>query len=195
MAEAVLMRLKDPKTFNLNYSDWEYFIEAPNAIIVAYINPDETAIEVPEYIKGFRTQVMSSYYDSVSPFIGRYPTHVEPTSIDISKTNFYANNADYLFASCSIPTSLPSLPNGIISMRNTYEYCSNLTTTPTLPNTVTNMYGCFSSCSRLTSMPTIPRSVTEMSYAFYYASNLKTTTTIPNTVSNLYRAFEGCYNL
>lgn len=197
MAEAILMRLKDPKTFQLDYSSWEYFIEAPNAIITAYINPIATAIEVPEYIKGFRTQIRATPGELASPFTGgtNFRSSIDPVSIDISKTNIYNNGATALFYNCHTPTTLPSLPNGITSMTYTYAYCSNLRTTPIIPNTTTNMYSTFYQCSNLTTMPTIPRNVGNMMGAFQQCSNLKTTTTIPNTVNNLYHTFGYCYNL
>lgn len=55
MAESILMRLIDPKSLNIDYSMWDYYIEPPYAVIYGYMDEEEKNVEVPKTIKGYQT--------------------------------------------------------------------------------------------------------------------------------------------
>lgn len=109
------------------------------------------------------------------------------------------------------------IPDGIVSMENTFVDCVNLQEIAYLPNSVTTMMstfqGCtslksvpvklpenlklgtnaFFKCSSLTKAPILPEGLRSM-YGMFNASGI-TSITIPSTVTELGYAFKDCVNL
>ena len=104
-------------------------------------------------------------------------------------------NMFYTFASCSFLTTVPTIPNSVISMESTFYACMSLTTVPKIPNSVTSMSYTFEECQSLTTAPEIPDSVTKMNGTFLDCKSLTTAPKIPNSVTSMEDTFGLCTSL
>lgn len=102
---------------------------------------------------------------------------------------------DSLYKYCYVLPSALTLPEGVVSMRYTYERCRELENFPPIPSTVTRLDGCFWHCYKMQTAPTLPPAVTNLYYTFCYCTSLTSAPEIPATVTNMDHTFYGCENL
>ena len=102
---------------------------------------------------------------------------------------------DSLYKYCYVLTSALTLPEGVVSMRYTYERCREMETVPPIPSTVTRMDDCFWNCYKLQTSPTLPPAVTNLCYTFCNCTSLTSAPEIPATATNMDHTFYGCENL
>lgn len=102
---------------------------------------------------------------------------------------------DYLYKYCYALTSALTLPEGVVSMRSTYERCRELENFPPIPSTVTRLDNCFWYCYKMQTAPTLPPAVTNMHYTFCNCTSLTSAPEIPATATNMDYTFYGCENL
>lgn len=102
---------------------------------------------------------------------------------------------DYLYKYCYALTSVMTLPEGVVSMRNTYERCRELENFPPIPSTVTRLDNCFWYCYKMQTAPTLPPAVTNLHYTFSDCTAITSAPEIPATVTNMDHTFDNCENL
>ena len=65
MADALLMRLKDPKMFQDYSNEWSYAIESPYTVLYTYLGND-TDIIMPSVVSGHKTAISGYWLDGGS---------------------------------------------------------------------------------------------------------------------------------
>ena len=110
-----------------------------------------------------------------------------------------ATNMDYMFASCSILTTIPLIDTSkATSMRYMFSNCSKLTTIPLIDtSSCTSMYYMFQFCSHLITIPQLnTSSCTDMRYMFYRCYELTTVQQLDTSKATDTRdMFYQCYKL
>ena len=93
MADALLMRLKDPKMFQDYSNEWYYIIDSPYTVLHGYMGTD-TDIVMPSVVEGHKTALYNGWWTEYVFNISPY----QITSLTFPKDYIlYENSADYLF--------------------------------------------------------------------------------------------------
>ena len=71
MADALLMRLKDPKMFKDYSNEWDYFIESPYTVLYSHMGTD-TDIVMPSVVEGHKTTLYGGWFSEGTYHISPY---------------------------------------------------------------------------------------------------------------------------
>lgn len=90
---------------------------------------------------------------------------------------------------------MPTIPNSVQNMVQTFWGCGNLTQLSEIPNSINSLSYTFDGCNKLMEPPIIPNSVIEMSSTFNRCIRLVNAPIVPDSVENINNICNGCYNL
>lgn len=97
-----------------------------------------------------------------------------------------------MFEGCTALTAVNNIPDGVISMEETFQRCASLESMPQLPATVENLNSCFLGCTALRNTASIPESALSLKACFQGCTALKDAPAFPEGVTDLSDCFNGC---
>ena len=192
----------------INYNNW--WVCDYDGYIYKYLGSDSpTAITLPNSINNISTtfspintlshEITSFNFNgaSCSNLVGLFSGCSLLTEVTNMNTSIQITNMQSTYYNCQTLTTVPAIPNTVITLRSTFMNCQALSNFPEIPDSVTDMSSTFDNCLSLTNAANlISNSVVNMGQTFIRCNNLVIAPAIiPNSVTDIGAAFYGCTSL